>query len=125
MCEVVVTVTLLLDVDVRVVNKVVTVEVTCNGTNRSGLMVTTGALNAPTTAEWLPPNAVSTLLTMVSRNDCVYNCTAIALVDEPSGTTTKQLNFVPSPPAGLEDSIDDEPLSPNRSCTSDPNTSAT
>merc|ERR1719413_198762 len=124
--EVVVAVTLL-EV-VTVVTGVVTVVVSSNGTKGSGLIVTTGALRVPTTATVLPSNACNVVCTTSPRNAAVYNCPAIVLVDDPSGTVTKQLSFVPTPPAVLADSAVDEPPSSNRSFTdikSSPRTSAT
>jgi len=118
---------LLLEV-VTVVVTVVTVVVSSFGTKGSGLMVTTGALKVPTTAALLPFNACIVACTISSRNAAVYNCPAMVLVDDPSGTVMKQLSLVPMPPAVLEDSAVDEPPSPNKSFTaikSSPKTSAT
>lgn len=115
-------------VTVVVVSNVVTVVVTSLGTKGSGLIVTTGALRVPTTATMLPCSACVVLCTTSPRKEAVYSCSAMALVDDPSGTVTKQLNLVPVPPAVLEDSAVDEPPSPNKSFTaveSSPKTSAT
>jgi len=105
---------------VTVVTNVVTVVVLVisRGTNGSGLIITTGALRVPTTASVLLLNTCTVVCTTVLRKAAVYNRPAMVLADDPSGTVTKQLNFVPTPPAVLADSAVDEPPWPNRSCTS-------
>lgn len=96
---------------------VVIVVVSDNGTNFSGLITTKGALRLPATADWLLPwvTTLFTVSTIWLRNVLVYNCSAIAFAEEPSGTVEKALILIPVAPAGRADANVDEFVLPNKS----------
>jgi hypothetical protein len=105
---VVIVVVALVEVAVAVAVDVVIVVVGCRGTNCSGLIDTAKALSFPTIP--VAPSACSVLLTICSRKLVVYNCSAMALAEEPWGTVTKALILVPVRPTGLDAVTVEDPL---------------